>query len=110
MLSLILLSTLDLSLKGSTSLKIRKVFAQNLLNFQSGTLRITFMEEKNLKIHISRSLGHSIRSSRCSAVAAGSKVVNIYVFRTISCLRLIYYKIKRRNRGMGLHMFKSCNA
>ena len=73
----------------------RKQFVEKLLNYQGQNIPIVFMDETNLNIHISRSEGRSVKGSRCTTVAAGSKGANVHCIGAISNLGLIHYELKR---------------
>ena len=53
------------------------------------------MRETNHNIHISRTEGCSLKGSKCTTLAAGSKRANIHVIRCMSNSDLIHYEIKR---------------
>ena len=66
-----------------------------LLDYQGQNLPILFMNETNFNIHISRSASRSVRGTRCTVAAAGSKGTNIHVIGCISTLGLIQFEVKR---------------
>ena len=68
---------------------------ENLLEVQAQNVPIVFMDETNLNIHISRTEGRSVRGSRCTTVAAGSKGANVHVIGAISNLKIVHYELKR---------------
>lgn len=51
----------------------REEFVEKLLSYQSRNMPICFMDESNFNVHISRSLGRSVKGTRCTTIAAGSK-------------------------------------
>ena len=69
----------------------RKGFVEELLTHQPSNLLISFMGETYHNIHISRAEGHSLKGSRCTTLAAGTKGANIHVIRCMSNSDLIYY-------------------
>ena len=73
----------------------RKAFVENLLEVQAQNVPIVFMDETNLNIRISRTEGRSVRGSRCTTVAAGSKGANVHVIGAISNLGIVHYELKR---------------
>ena len=73
----------------------RKAFVENLLEVQAQNVPIVFMDKTNLNIHISRTEGRSVRGSRCTSVAAGSKGANVHVIGAISNLGIVHYQLKR---------------
>ena len=75
--------------------KIKKAFVENLLEVQAQNVPIVFMHKTNLNIHISRTEGRSVRGSRCTTVAAGSKGANVHVIGAISNLGIVHYELKR---------------
>ena len=74
--------------------KIKKAFVENLLEVQAQNVPIVFMDKTNLNIHISTE-GRSVRGSRCTTVAAGSKGANVHVIGTISNLGIVHYELKK---------------
>ena len=73
----------------------RKAFVKNLLEVQAQNVPIVFMDETNLNIYISRTEGRSVRGSRCTTVAGGSKGANVHVIGAISNLGIVHYELKR---------------
>lgn len=73
----------------------RKEFVECLLEFQSQNKPILFMDETNLNIHISRTQGRSLKGTRCTTIAAGSKGANVHVIGCISTMGFVYYEIRR---------------
>ena len=73
----------------------RKVLVQKLLDCLGQNLPILFMDETNFNIHISRSEGRSVRGTRCTVAAAGSKAANIHVISCIYTLGLIHHEVRR---------------
>ena len=73
----------------------RKVFVQKLLYYQGQNLRILYMDKKDFNIHISRFEGRSVRRTRCTVAAEGSKGANIHVIGCISILGLIQHEVRR---------------
>lgn len=73
----------------------RKDYAVALLEFQSQSVPILYMDETNFNLHISRIEGRSKKGTRCTTVAAGSRGNNIHVIGCISNNGLIHHKIKR---------------
>ena len=70
----------------------RKLFVQELLACQSRNVPLLYMEETNLNIHISRSVGRSLSGRRCTVVASES---NVHMIGCIASLGLTHHKIKR---------------
>ena len=56
----------------------RKKFAELFLLRQSKNIPILFIDETNINLHISRDFGRSLRGTRCSTVAAGSRGIISY--------------------------------
>ncbi len=73
----------------------RKIFASDLLYYQSLNLPILYMDETNFNLHISRSEGRSIRGKRCTTIAAASRGANVHVIGCISSMGMIYNQIRR---------------
>lgn len=73
----------------------RKLYATSLLNYQARNIPILFMDETNFNIHISRGEGRSIRGTRCSTIAAGSKGANVHVIGCISNHGLVHHEVRR---------------
>ena len=73
----------------------RKEFAVALLEYQSSSLPIVFMDETNFNLHISRGHGRSLSGKRCTVVAAGSKGANIHLIGAISDIGLVHHEIRR---------------
>ena len=53
------------------------------------------MDESNTNIHISRREGRSLRGTRCTTVAAGSKGANVHMIGCMSNAGFLHYEIKR---------------
>ena len=73
----------------------RKLFVTELLHYQSMNLPILYMDETNFNLHITRKEGRSLRGSRCTTVAAGSRGANIHLIGCISNYGLIHHEIRR---------------
>ena len=73
----------------------RKVFVQTLLNYQGQNLPILFMNETNFNVHVSRSKDRSVRGTRYTVAAAGSKGASIHMIGCISTLGLIHHEVRR---------------
>lgn len=73
----------------------RKAFVERLLEYQSQNKPILFMDETNFNIHISRAQGRSVKGTRCTTIAAGSKGANVHVIGCISTVGFIHYEVKR---------------
>ena len=72
----------------------RKRFVEKLLQYQAENSPICFMDESNTNIHISRREGRSLRGTRCTTIAAGSKGANVHMIGCMSNAGLLHYEIK----------------
>ncbi len=78
----------------------RKEFVEKLLFYQASNMPIYFIDESNFNIHISRIDGRSLRGTRCTTIAAGSKDANIHIIGCMCNAGLLYTKLRReRLRG-----------
>ena len=59
------------------------------------SLPICFMDERNAYIHISRREGRSLKGTRCTTIAAGSKDANVHMIGCMSNAGLLHHEIKR---------------
>ena len=72
----------------------RSLLCSKLLNYQSTGKPISFMDETNFNLHISRRDGRSLKGRRCNAVSAGTQGANIHVIGCIGPHGLVYHEIK----------------
>ena len=70
----------------------RKIFVQELLDYQSCNVPLLYMDETNRHIYISCSVGKSLSGPRCIVVGSGS---NVHIIGCIGSLGLINHEIKK---------------
>ena len=73
----------------------RKIFVQELLAYQSHNVSLLYIDETNLYILISPSVGRSLSGQRCTVVVLGLKGSNFHMIDCIGFLGLIHHEIKR---------------
>ena len=76
--------------------KIRRAnYIRQLINYQAENKPIIYLDETNFNLHVSRAQGRSLKGTRCSTIAAGSKGANIHLIGCISTLGLLHHEIRR---------------
>lgn len=73
----------------------RQEYVRQLLQEQANNVPILYMDETNFNLHISRTQGRSLKGTRCTTIAAGSKGANVHVIGCISTMGLIHYEVRR---------------
>ena len=73
----------------------RKIFVQEFLAYQSLNVPLLYMDETNLNIRISRSVGRLLSGLRCTVAASGSKGLNFHMIGCIGSFKMVHHKIKR---------------
>ena len=53
------------------------------------------MDETNFNLHFTRKEGRSLRGTRCTTVAAGSRGANVHLIGCISSIGLIHHEVRR---------------
>ncbi|XP_045483325.1 uncharacterized protein LOC123688727 [Harmonia axyridis] len=79
---------------GETKLR-RKEYVQQLLNYQSENIPVTYLDETNFNLFISRRQGRSKKGTRCRYISAGSRGANVHVIGCIGNMGLIHHEIRR---------------
>lgn len=73
----------------------RRLYTQQLLEYQAQNLPIIYMDETNYNLFISRTQGRSKKGARCSYISAGSRGSNIHIIGCIGNLGLIHHEMRR---------------
>lgn len=70
-------------------------YVQQLLQYQAQNIPIIYMDETNFNLYVSRKKGRSLKGSRCTYIAAGSRGSNVHVIGCIGTMGLIHHEIRR---------------